>query len=160
MPVIAGSRTEPTSTASILTVVAGRPLHPIAFILVLGGLSALGPFTMDLYLPAFPLIETDLHTTASMVQLTLTATAIGLGLGQLVVGPLSDAIGRKLPVVGATGLHVASSVVIAVAPSIEIVSLARFGQGFGAAAGAVVASAMIRDLFGGKRLVRMAHGSL
>jgi DHA1 family bicyclomycin/chloramphenicol resistance-like MFS transporter len=156
MPNIAVSRTEHTSTASILTVVAGRPLHPVVFILVLGGLTALGPFTMDLYLPAFPLIETDLHTTATMVQLTLTATAIGLGLGQLVVGPWSDSIGRKVPVASATGLHVASSLVIAVAPSIDIVAIARFGQGFGAAAGSVVAAAMIRDLFGGRRLVRMA----
>ena len=156
MQEIALAPREHTSTASILTVVAGRPLHPIVFILVLGGLTALGPFTMDLYLPAFPLIETDLHTTAAMVQLTLSATAIGLGLGQLVVGPLSDSIGRKIPVVSATGLHVVSSLVIAIAPSIEVVAFARFGQGFGAAAGSVVAAAMIRDLFGGKRLVRMA----
>ena len=156
MPEIAVTRPDHTSTASILTVVAGRPLHPIVFIMVLGGLTALGPFTMDLYLPAFPLIETDLRTTAAMVQLTLSATAIGLGLGQLVVGPLSDSIGRKVPVVLATGLHVVSSVVIAAAPTIEIVAFARFGQGFGAAAGSVVAAAMIRDLFGGKRLVRMA----
>lgn len=153
---IAVAPREPTSTASILAIVAGRPLHPILFIVIVGGLSALGPFTMDLYLPAFPLIETDLHTTAAMVQLTLSATAIGLGIGQLVAGPLSDSIGRKIPVVSATGLHVVSSLVIAVAPTIEMVAFARFGQGFGAAAGAVVAAAMIRDLFGGKRLVRMA----
>ena len=156
MPEITAARPQHTSTASILAVVAGRPLHPILFIVVLGGLTALGPFTMDLYLPAFPLIETDLHTTTTMVQLTLTATAIGLGLGRLVVGPLSDSIGRKVPVASATGLHVASSLVVAIAPSIEIVAFARFGQGFGAAAGSVVAAAMIRDLFGGKRLVRMA----
>jgi DHA1 family bicyclomycin/chloramphenicol resistance-like MFS transporter len=156
MPAIAVSHRDHTSTASILTIAAGRPLRPVVFIMVLGGLTALGPFTMDLYLPAFPLIETDLHTTTTMVQLTLTATAIGLGIGQLVVGPWSDSIGRKVPVASATGLHIASSVVIAIAPSIEIVALARFGQGFGAAAGAVVAAAMIRDLFGGKRLVRMA----
>jgi DHA1 family bicyclomycin/chloramphenicol resistance-like MFS transporter len=156
MPETSVARPDHTSTASILTIVAGRPLHPIAFIVVLGGLTALGPFTMDLYLPAFPLIETDLHTSSAMVQLTLSATAIGLGLGQLVVGPLSDSIGRKVPVASATGLHVASSLVIAIAPSIEVVAFARFGQGFGAAAGSVVAAAMIRDLFGGKRLVRMA----
>ena len=156
MPETSVAPREHTSTASILTVVAGRPLHPIVFIMVLGGLTALGPFTMDLYLPAFPLIENDLHTTSAMVQLTLSATAIGLGIGQLVVGPLSDSIGRKVPVVSATGLHVASSIVIAIAPSIEIVAFARFGQGFGAAAGAVVTAAMIRDLFGGKRLVKMA----
>lgn len=156
MPESTVERREHTSTASILTIVAGRPLHPIVFIVVLGGLTALGPFTMDLYLPAFPLIEQDLHTTSAMVQLTLSATAIGLGIGQLVVGPLSDSIGRKVPVTFATALHVASSLVIALAPNIEIVALARFGQGFGAAAGSVVAAAMIRDLFGGKRLVRMA----
>ena len=145
-----------TSTASILAVVAGRQLRPSTFVLVLGVLTALGPFTMDLYLPAFPAVVADLQTTMAAVQLTLTATAVGLGMGQLLVGPLSDAIGRRLPLLFATGLHIASSVVVALAPGVELVAIARFGQGFGAAAGAVVASAMVRDLFGGLRLVKMA----
>lgn len=146
----------PTSTATLLAVAAGRPLPPVAFIVVLGALTALGPFTMDLYLPAFPAVQEYFATSATMVQLTLTATALGLGVGQFIVGPVTDAVGRRVPLISATSLHVTSSVIIAVAPTIEIVALARFGQGVGAAAGAVVASAMIRDLFGGKRLVKMA----
>lgn len=144
-----------TSTASLLAVVRGRPLHPVVFVLVLGALTALGPFTMDLYLPAFPMVAEDLHTSATLVQVTLTATAVGLGIGQLVVGPLSDAAGRRIPLMASTALHVVCSMIIVVAPTIELVAIARFGQGCGAAAGAVVASAMVRDVFGGLRLVRI-----
>ncbi|MEN2739632.1 multidrug effflux MFS transporter [Microbacterium sp. X-17] len=124
-------------------------------VLVLGGLTMLGPFTMDLYLPAFPQVQHDLTTTQAAVQLTLTATAVGMGIGQLLVGPMSDAFGRRRPLLIATALHVFSSLVVAISPTIAIVSLARLGQGLGAAASAVVTVAMIRDLFGGYRLVRM-----
>jgi DHA1 family bicyclomycin/chloramphenicol resistance-like MFS transporter len=145
-----------TSTAGLLAVVRGRPLHPVVFVVVLGALTALGPFTMDLYLPAFPMVAADLDTSAAMVQVTLTATAVGLGIGQIIVGPLSDATGRRIPLMSATTLHVVCSALIVVAPTVELVVLARFGQGCGAAAGAVVASAMVRDVFGGLRLVRIA----
>jgi MFS family permease len=144
-----------TSTAALLAVVRGRPLHPLVFVMVLGALTALGPFTMDLYLPAFPMVAADLHASAGLVQVTLTATAVGLGIGQLIVGPLSDAAGRRIPLVWATALHVLCSAVIVVAPTVDLVAVARFGQGAGAAAGAVVASAMVRDVFGGLRLVRI-----
>lgn len=127
----------------------------ILLILFLGALTALGPFTMDLYLPAFPSVARDFGTTPGVVQLTLTATAIGLGVGQLLVGPWSDRVGRRVPLVLATILHVAASVGIAIAPTIELVALMRFGQGFGAAASGVVAAAMVRDLFGGIQLVRI-----
>ncbi|MFF1571379.1 multidrug effflux MFS transporter [Leifsonia sp. NPDC058292] len=124
-------------------------------VLVLGAIAALGPFTMDLYLPAFPTVMRQLDTTEGAVQLTLTATAVGMGVGQLVVGPLSDMFGRKSPLVVATLLHIASSVGVALAPTISIVTLMRFGQGIGAAASAVVTVAMIRDAFAGYPLVRM-----
>lgn len=127
----------------------------LALVLLLGALTTLGPFTMDLYLPAFPSVMSDLATTEAGVQLTLTATALGLGVGQLIVGPLSDRFGRRPPLLIATVIHVIASIGVAAAPSVEWVTIARFGQGFGAAAGAVVASAMIRDLFSGGRLVRM-----
>jgi DHA1 family bicyclomycin/chloramphenicol resistance-like MFS transporter len=127
----------------------------LALVLLLGALTTLGPFTMDLYLPAFPSVMIDLATTEAGVQLTLTATALGLGVGQLIVGPLSDRFGRRPPLLAATIAHVISSVGVAAAPSVEWVTIARFGQGFGAAAGVVVASAMIRDLFSGGRLIRM-----
>ncbi|WP_082518871.1 Bcr/CflA family efflux MFS transporter [Leifsonia sp. Leaf336] len=100
-------------------------------------------------------VQHDLSVTQGAVQLTLTATAIGMGVGQLLVGPMSDAFGRRRPLLIATALHVLSSIAVAAAPTVAVVTLARFGQGLGAAASAVVAVAMVRDLFGGYRLVRM-----
>ncbi|GAA1699398.1 multidrug effflux MFS transporter [Microbacterium sediminicola] len=125
------------------------------YIILLGALTALGPFTIDLYLPAFPQLEADFQTTAAAIQLTLTGTMIGFAVGQLVVGPLSDKLGRRLPLVGVTILHVLASAAAAISPDLITLSAARFFMGFGAAAGGVVAMAIVRDLFGGKRLVVM-----
>lgn len=127
----------------------------LIYVLVLGALTALGPFTVDLYLPAFPALEKDLGVSSALIQLTLTATAVGFGLGQLIVGPWSDRVGRRLPLILATATHVAASLAVAVAPDVVWLGIFRVLQGFGAAAGAVVAMAMVRDLFGGLPLVRM-----
>ncbi|KQO62273.1 multidrug effflux MFS transporter [Curtobacterium sp. Leaf261] len=149
----------PATTGSLTVIV-----HPgdsltrrqrLVYVLVLGMLTALGPFTIDLYLPAFPSLENDLGVQASTVQLTLTATTIGFAVGQLLVGPWSDKVGRRLPLILATTLHVIASVSAALAPNVEVLGLFRFLQGMGAAAGGVVAMAMVRDLFGGIPLVRM-----
>ena len=139
----------------VAAVPAAEPDRRWVLAVVLGALTMLGPFTMDLYLPAFPEVQRDLSASQAGVQLTLTATAIGMGVGQIVVGPLSDAFGRRVPLVLATGLHVVASCAVALAPGIVIVAAARFGQGIGASASAVVTVAIIRDLFGGYRLVRM-----
>ena len=142
-------------------VVSGHPgdllsrRQRLVYVLVLGALTALGPFTVDLYLPAFPVMQDELGVSATAVQLTLTGTMIGFGLGQLIVGPWSDKVGRRLPLILATALHIAASVAAALAPDIVWLSVFRLLQGFGAAAGGVVAMAMVRDLFGGKPLVRM-----
>lgn len=122
---------------------------------MLGTLTALGPFTIDLYLPAFPALEGEFSVGAAAIQLTLTGTTIGFGLGQLIVGPWSDKVGRRLPLILATSLHIAASIGAALAPDIAWLAVFRVLQGFGAAAGGVVAMAMVRDLFGGKRLVTM-----
>lgn len=127
----------------------------LAYVLLLGALTALGPFTIDLYLPAFPLLERDFETTSAAIQLTLTGTMIGFALGQLVVGPLSDKFGRRVPLLIVTALHVLSSLAAAFAPTLELLGAARVLMGMGAAAGGVVAMAMVRDLFGGRRLVIM-----
>ena len=127
----------------------------VLYIILLGALTALGPFTIDLYLPAFPVLEADFQTTAAAIQLTLTGTMIGFALGQLIVGPLSDKIGRRMPLLVVTALHVVASVGAALAPSLELLSVARVLMGAGAAAGGVVAAAIVRDLFGGRRLVVM-----
>lgn len=127
----------------------------LIYILVLGLLTALGPFTIDLYLPAFPIIGHELNVSATAVQLTLTATTIGFAAGQLIVGPFSDKFGRRMPLVLATSLHVAASVGAAMSTDITMLGIFRVLQGIGAAGGGVVAMAMIRDLFGGYQLVRM-----
>lgn len=129
------------------------PSRRFTTLLVLGLLAGLGPFTIDLYLPAFPALKDEFATTDAAVQLTLSATTIGFALGQLVVGPLSDRIGRRRPLLIATSVHVLASVGVAMAPDIVSLSLLRILQGFGAAAGTVVAMAMVRDLFSGTRLV-------
>ncbi|TXK13742.1 multidrug effflux MFS transporter [Microbacterium hatanonis] len=125
----------------------------IVFIVLLGALTALGPFTIDMYLPAFPILREDFQTTEAAIQLTLAGTMIGFALGQLIVGPLSDKVGRRIPLLIVTGLHVVASVLAAFAPSLELLGAARVLMGMGAAAGGVVAMAIVRDLFGGKRLV-------
>lgn len=127
----------------------------LTYIFVLGALTALGPFTIDLYLPALPVLEHELAVPTAAVQLTLTATMIGFAVGQLLVGPLSDQIGRRRPLLIATGLHIVACLAAALAPDLFWLGIARVLQGFGAAAGAVVAMAMVRDLFGGYPLVKM-----
>lgn len=127
----------------------------LVYVLVLGALTALGPFTVDLYLPAFPALEHEFAVSSALIQLTLTATAVGFGVGQLLVGPWSDRVGRRLPLILATALHVAASFAVALAPDVLWLGLFRVLQGIGAAAGGVVAMAMVRDLFGGIPLVRM-----
>jgi MFS transporter, DHA1 family, multidrug resistance protein len=127
----------------------------VVLVIVLGALTALGPFTIDMYLPAFPALEHDFGTTATAVQLTLAGTMAGFGFGQLLIGPLSDAVGRRLPLIAVTGVHVLASIGAVFAPSIEMLGAARVAMGVGAAAGGVVAMAVVRDLFGGRRLVVM-----
>lgn len=119
-------------------------------ILVLGALVALGPLTIDMYLPALPAIVSDLGTTEPLVQLTLTGTMLGLGLGQLVIGPLSDALGRRRPLLAGVALHVGASLLSAAAWDITVLGILRVLQGVGAAAATVVAMAVLRDLFEGR----------
>jgi len=127
----------------------------LVYILLLGALTALGPFTIDLYLPAFPALEKSFDVSAAAIQLTLTGTTVGFGLGQLVVGPFSDKVGRRLPLILATAVHIASSIGAALATDIGWLSLFRVLMGIGAAGGGVVAMAMVRDLFHGYSMVRM-----
>ena len=127
----------------------------VVYIILLGALTALGPFTIDLYLPAFPVLQQDFQTTAAAIQLTLTGTMIGFALGQLIVGPLSDKVGRRRPLLAVTALQVIASIGAALAPDLTLLAIARVLMGMGAAAGGVVAMAIVRDLFGGRRLVVM-----
>ena len=121
----------------------------IRLVLVLGSLTALGPLTVDTYLPAFPAIADDLAAGESAVQLTLTGTLIGIAAGQLLVGPLSDRLGRRRPLISAVTVHVIVSVLCAIAPNVAILGGLRVLQGMAAAAGSVIAMAVVRDLFAG-----------
>src|SRR3954452_450684 len=119
-------------------------------VLLLGILVALGPFTIDMYLPALPVIAPDLGATPAVVQLTLTSTLAGVAVGQLVIGPLSDALGRRRPLVAGVAVHVLASLLCVVAPSVAVLGVLRAFQGFGAASASVVGMAVVRDLFSGR----------
>lgn len=119
-------------------------------ILVLGALVALGPLTIDMYLPALPRIGEELGVTSSVAQLTLTGTLAGLALGQLIVGPLSDSLGRRRPLMAGIVLHMLASVLCVLAPNIAVLGVARGLQGMGAAAASVVAMAVVGDLYSGR----------
>jgi DHA1 family bicyclomycin/chloramphenicol resistance-like MFS transporter len=125
------------------------------YVFVLGALTALGPFSIDLYLPSLPSVQSNFSAATATVQFTISATTIGFALGQLLVGPWSDRVGRRLPLIIATSVHVLASLAIALSPNIEWLIVFRVLQGFGAAGGGVVAAAAVRDLFGGYPLVRM-----
>jgi MFS transporter, DHA1 family, multidrug resistance protein len=122
----------------------------LRLVLVLGAFIALGPLTIDMYLPALPTITDELLTTSATVQLTLTGTLLGLGLGQLVIGPLADRFGRKRPLIAGAAVHVLASLLCIVAPTIEVLGALRVLQGLGAAAGSVIALAIVRDLYTGR----------
>jgi len=136
----------------VTTTAPARPAAPsrLRLVLVLGALVALGPFTIDMYLPALPTLAGDLATTPAAVQLTLTGTLAGLALGQLLVGPMSDALGRRQPLLVGVGLHVVASLLCLVAPNVAVLGGLRLVQGVGAAAASVVAMAIVRDLYDGR----------
>ncbi|RSL30483.1 Bcr/CflA family efflux MFS transporter [Salibacterium salarium] len=122
--------------------------------ILLGSLAAFGPLTIDMYLPSFPSIANDLDTSASLVQLSLTACLLGLAGGQLVIGPISDMKGRKGPMMISLSAYVAASILCVFAPSIWVLIAARFLQGFSASAGIVISRAVVRDLYTGKELTK------
>ncbi|MBM7787069.1 multidrug effflux MFS transporter [Tenggerimyces flavus] len=124
-------------------------------VLLLGSIIAIGPMSIDLYLPAFPGLITSLETTEPMVQLTLTACLVGLASGQAVIGPLSDAIGRRRPLLAGMALYALASVACALAPTVEILTAGRFIQGVAAAAGTVISQALVRDLVEGPYVARV-----
>jgi MFS family permease len=108
--------------------------------LVLGGLTAFGPLSIDMYLPAMPRMAGDLHAADATVQLTLTSFIIGLAIGQLLIGPLSDSLGRRRPLLFGLGLYVVGSVLCAISPTSGVLIAARAIQAVGAAAGLLLAA--------------------
>jgi MFS transporter, DHA1 family, multidrug resistance protein len=132
-----------------------KPTPERRLIWALGALSMFGPLSTDMYLPGLPSLTRSLHASASSAQLTLTASVLGLALGQLSIGPISDARGRRLPLLfGLTAFSVAS-VLCAISPTIWVLVLTRFLQGLAGGTGIVIARAVVRDMFDGVTAARM-----
>ncbi|MQA08585.1 MAG: Bcr/CflA family efflux MFS transporter [Pseudonocardiaceae bacterium] len=123
-------------------------------VVILGGLVAFGPLSIDMYLPALPQIAGDLGSGPSQIQLTLTACTIGLALGQMIAGPLSDTLGRRRPLLVGIAAYTLTSLLCALAPSAQALIGLRVLQGLGGAAGIVIARAVVRDLYSGAAMAR------
>jgi len=126
----------------------------LTLILILGSLAALGPLSIDMYLPAFPDMSRSFGASASSIQLSLTACMLGMALGQIIVGPLSDVRGRKRPLLLALFAYLLASLACAFAPTIEVLIALRFVQGAAGASGIVISRAIVRDLFEGPELTK------
>lgn len=119
----------------------------IFIILILGALSTVSPFAIDMYLSGFPSIAKDLDTTIDQVQLSLTGYLIGISVGQLIYGPLLDRFGRKLPLYIGLVIYIIASLACAASGSVKALIIMRFFQAIGGCAGLVAAQALVRDIF-------------
>ncbi|MBO6783341.1 MAG: multidrug effflux MFS transporter [Alphaproteobacteria bacterium] len=135
---------------------AGRRMPgPAGMALLLGLLVSFAPMTIDLYLPALPVMTRDLGTDISSMQLTLSVYMIGFAVSQTFFGPISDRFGRKPVILAGTAIYVVASVACAVATSVEQLILYRLFQSVGAAAAPVVARAVVRDMYTREEAARM-----
>jgi DHA1 family bicyclomycin/chloramphenicol resistance-like MFS transporter len=123
-------------------------------LVLLGALTGLTPMAVDMYLPALPSLTRDLHTTSAATQLTLAALLVGLAAGQLIIGPMSDRLGRRGPVMAGLAGFVLASIGCAFAPNIVVLVGLRLLQGLSGAAAVVVARAVVRDLYEGVAAAR------
>lgn len=131
-----------------------KSLSTVWMVLLLGSLTAFGPLSMDMYLPALPIVAGDLQTTTSLSQLSITACLLGLAVGQLIFGPLSDIRGRRRPLVYTLIVYAIASVFCAFSTHIWLFIVLRFVQGVTGAAGIVIARASARDMYSGKDLTK------
>ncbi|MDG2916351.1 multidrug effflux MFS transporter [Bisgaard Taxon 10/6] len=123
-------------------------------VLLLGVLSAFGPFVVDLYLPSLPQLASFFATAPSMTQLTLTTAMIGLAVGQLLIGPVSDKFGRKKPLILSLTVYIASTLAIVFSPNIETMIVLRLIQGLSSAGSVVISRAVATDLYRGREMTR------
>jgi len=129
---------------------SGAPARSIVVLVILGSLVALGPLSTDAYVPGLPRLAGDLRTSPSMAQLTVTTCLIGLAVGQLFAGPMSDALGRRKPLLLGLAVYATAGFLCAVAPNVGTLILFRGVQGVGGAFGLVIAYACVRDRYAGK----------
>ncbi|HEX6355740.1 multidrug effflux MFS transporter [Actinophytocola sp.] len=125
------------------------------WLLTLGALSAFGPLSMDLYLPGLPQLARDLNASEVAAQMSLSLCMVGLACGQLVAGPLSDRVGRLRPLIVGVTLFAVTSLLCAMAPTIEVLLALRLLNGLAGGAGIVIARAMVRDRFSGSDAARV-----
>lgn len=123
-------------------------------IIILGALAALGPFSIDTYLPGFPAIAKDLETSISRVSITLTSYFIGISVGQLIYGPLLDRFGRKKPLILGLGLYFLTSLSCIFVPNIDMLIGLRLLQALGGCVGMVATRAIVRDRFEAREIAR------
>ena len=128
--------------------------------LVLGMLSAIGPFAIDMYLPAFPAIARELQVDVSGVQMSLMSFFLAVAICQIAYGPLSDRFGRKPPLYAGLGLFALASIGCSFAPNVETLIALRFLQGVGSCAAMVIPRAIIRDLHTGHEAARLMATSM
>lgn len=138
------------------TISAGRATvrRPVGLVIIIGALSAFGPLSIDMYLPGLPSLTKDLGGADWQAQLTLTACVLGLAGGQIVAGPLSDALGRRRPLLVGLLAYAVASLLCALAPSVPVLIVLRFIQGLAGAAGIVIARAIVRDIYSGIDIAR------
>src|SRR6476661_3585652 len=131
-------------------------LRPGTFALtaLLAGLSAVGPLTTDMYLPSLPDIARQLDASTAQVQLTISTYLVGFAVGQIVYGPVSDRHGRKPVLIAAIIIFCAATLICALSTSIEMLMAARALQAIGGSGGIVLARAVVRDLYSGRRAGR------
>ena len=123
-------------------------------VILLGVLSAFGPFVVDLYLPSLPQLAQFFDTTASMTQLTLITAMIGLAVGQLLLGPMSDKFGRKIPLIISLLIYIISTILLIFSPNIETMIVLRAVQGLSSAGSVVISRAVATDLYRGREMTR------
>jgi MFS transporter, DHA1 family, multidrug resistance protein len=133
---------------------AGRRVLALAFLL--SAVSALGPLSIDLYLPAVPTMGEQLHASAGKIQMTIAVYMFGNGVGQLLIGPLSDRLGRRWPAIIGLMVYVAASLGCAFAVTGDQMIAFRLLQSLGVCAGQVVARAIIADLFEPREMARFS----
>ncbi|MEV6368934.1 multidrug effflux MFS transporter [Micromonospora musae] len=129
---------------------AGPARGGAGLVALLGLLTAFGPLSLDMYLPAFPAMAHDLGADQAHIQLSLTTCLVGTAVGQFVTGPLSDRLGRRRLVLAGVLAYALLSLVCAVSPNASALAVARFAQGFAGGMGVVVARAVVRDLHSGR----------
>ncbi|MEW9551773.1 multidrug effflux MFS transporter [Nonomuraea sp. NPDC050783] len=144
---------EATSTSAAVR--SERGSRRVLLLVILGALSAIGPLSIDMYLPALPAITSEMLSAPAQVQLTLTACLIGVSVGQVIAGPVSDVRGRRVPLIVGVAGFMAASLLCAFAPSVPMLIAFRLLQGMLGGAALVIVRAVVRDLYDGAAIARI-----